>query len=86
MTWKDKLEIGLKGDAPYRKDNLPENQVRGPQVPAGEGRSPVVPAARGDVNKTGHGSDADHRLVPEPDADEFSDPEQNDEDKPERRP
>ena len=23
MTWKDKLEIGLKEDAPYRKDNLP---------------------------------------------------------------
>lgn len=32
MTWKDKLEIGLKEDAPYRKDNLPANQVRGPQV------------------------------------------------------
>jgi len=25
MTWKDKLEIGLKEDAPYRKDNLPES-------------------------------------------------------------
>ena len=24
MTWKDKLEIGLKEDAPYRKDNLPQ--------------------------------------------------------------
>jgi hypothetical protein len=22
MTWSDKREIGLKGDAPYRKDNL----------------------------------------------------------------
>ena len=29
MTLKDKLEIGLKEDAPFRKDNLPENQVRG---------------------------------------------------------
>jgi hypothetical protein len=48
MTWKDKLEIGLKEDAPYRKDNLPENQVRGPEVPSGPGRSPVVPAARED--------------------------------------
>ena len=24
MSLKDKLEIGLKPDAPYRKDNLPE--------------------------------------------------------------
>ena len=46
MTWKDKLELGLKEDAPYRKDNLPEKQVRGPEVPAGPGRSPVIPAAR----------------------------------------
>ena len=45
MTWKDKLEIGLKEDAPFRKDNLPEKQVRGPEVPAGPGRSPVIPAA-----------------------------------------
>lgn len=48
MTLKDKLEIGLKEDAPYRKDNLPEKQVRGPQVPKGPDRSPEVPAARGD--------------------------------------
>jgi len=54
MTIKDKLEIGLKEDAPYRKDNLPDQQVRGPEVPAGEDRSPVIPAARGDVNKTGN--------------------------------
>jgi hypothetical protein len=26
MSIKDKLEIGLKPDAPYRKDNLPESQ------------------------------------------------------------
>jgi hypothetical protein len=49
MTWKDKLELGLKPDAPFRKDNLPEQQVRGPEVPAGSGRSPVVPAAVEDV-------------------------------------
>ena len=48
MTWKDKLEIGLKEDAPFRKDNLPADQVRGPEVPAGPGRSPVIPAARED--------------------------------------
>ena len=50
MTVRDKLEIGLKEDAPYRKDNLPENQVRGPEVPAGEGRSPEIPLARNDRN------------------------------------
>lgn len=48
MTLKDKLEIGLKEDAPYRKDNLPENQVRGPEIPAGPGRSPEIPLARSD--------------------------------------
>ena len=51
MTWKDKLEIGLKEDAPYRKDNLPSKQVRGPQVPTGPGRSPEVPLARADATK-----------------------------------
>jgi hypothetical protein len=51
MTVKDKLEIGLKEDAPYRKDNLPERQVRGPKRPAGPGRSPEVVAARGDKTK-----------------------------------
>ena len=49
MTWKDKLELGLKEDAAFRKDNLPETQVRGPEIPAGPGRSPEIPAARGDV-------------------------------------
>jgi hypothetical protein len=49
MTWKDKLELGLKNDAPFRKDNLPESQVRGPEVPAGPGRSPVIPAAIDDA-------------------------------------
>ena len=42
MTWKDKLELGLKNDAPFRKDNLPEKEVKGPEVPAGPGRSPIV--------------------------------------------
>jgi hypothetical protein len=52
MTWKDKLEIGLEKDAPFRRDNLPDDQVRGEEVPAGEGRSPVVPAAREDGDAT----------------------------------
>ena len=42
MTLKDKLELGLKNDAAFRKDNLPEDEVRGPEDPAGPGRSPVV--------------------------------------------
>jgi hypothetical protein len=52
MTWKDKLELGLKNDAGFRKDNLPEQQVRGPEVPAGPGRSPIIPAAIEDVANT----------------------------------
>jgi hypothetical protein len=52
MTWKDKLELGLKNDAPFRKDNLPEQQVRGPEVDSGPGRSPVIPAAQDDKEET----------------------------------
>jgi hypothetical protein len=48
MTLKDKLEIGLKEDAPFRKDNLPEGQVRGPEMESGPGRSAGVPASRED--------------------------------------
>ena len=48
MTIKDKLEIGLKEDAPYREDNLPDSQVRGPEIPTGPGRSPEIPLARSD--------------------------------------
>ena len=48
MTWKDRLEIGLKEDTPYRKDNLPESQIRGPEIPTGPGRSPEIPMARED--------------------------------------
>jgi hypothetical protein len=49
MTWKDKLEIGIKEDAPFRRDNLPPSQ----QDPNGretkqndETRSPEEPGAR----------------------------------------
>ena len=52
MTWRDKMEIGLKRDAPFRRDNLPTFEVEGPEVPAGEGRSPIVPAAVTDAAKT----------------------------------
>lgn len=50
MTLRDNLEIGLKKDAPFRKDNLPEEQVRGPEIPAGPGRSPIIPAAAIDAD------------------------------------
>jgi hypothetical protein len=49
MTWKDKLEIGLKDDAPFRKDNLPDFQVHNgtPETKPGDPtRSPEEPGAR----------------------------------------
>lgn len=52
MTWRDKLEIGLKDDASFRKDNLPDHEVRGKGKPAGPGRSPEIPAARRDAEQT----------------------------------
>jgi hypothetical protein len=61
MTWKDKLEIGLKEDAPFRKDNLPDEQVRGPEIPSGPGRSPEVPAARAAAKRQTRQPDARRR-------------------------
>ena len=58
MTWKDKLEIGLKGDAPFRKDNLPLSEVRGPEIPSGPGRSPEISMARGSAAWTAYRSSA----------------------------
>ena len=46
MTWKDTLEIGLKENAAYRKDNLPASEVSGPEVSQGPGRSAEIPEAR----------------------------------------
>lgn len=52
MTWKDKLEIGLKDDAPFRRDNLPEFQQTspdaGPEDPEAD-RSPEEPGARAEA-------------------------------------
>jgi hypothetical protein len=48
MPWSGKRETGLKGDAPYHKDNLRESQIRGPTT--GTNRSPEIPMARGDEN------------------------------------
>jgi hypothetical protein len=48
MSLKDKLEIGLKPDAPYRRDNLPTFQQDEPacQVAATPGDAPDVRRAR----------------------------------------
>lgn len=46
MTWRDKLELGLKDDAAFRKDNLPPDEVHGPEEVSGPGRSPVVTEVR----------------------------------------
>ena len=48
MSLKDKLEIGLKPDAPYRPDNLPEFQRDDPacQVAAIPGDSSPLREAR----------------------------------------
>ena len=48
MTWRDKLELGLKEDPAYRKDNLPPSQIRGPELPTAPGRSSEIPLARED--------------------------------------
>jgi hypothetical protein len=53
MTWKDKLEIGLKDDAPFRRDNLPDFQkaTGGSATQAGDPtRSPEEPGARQDAH------------------------------------
>ena len=54
MTWKDKLEIGLKDDAPFRRDNLPDFQkVEGglETQPGDPARSPEEPGARQDAEE-----------------------------------
>ena len=60
MSLKDKLEIGLKPDAPYRPDNLPEFQKDDPacQVAAEPGDGPDQAEAREDCAS---GSDATAR-------------------------
>jgi hypothetical protein len=53
MTWRDKLEIGLKENAPYRKDNLPLTEVIGPELPQGAlAGSAEIPHARGTSTQT----------------------------------
>lgn len=69
MTWKDKLEIGLKEDAPFRRDNLPDFQKDpdGPDTRPGDPtRSPEEPGAR----EAAEAAQDTHELGPlEPSAD-----------------
>ena len=46
MTWRDKLELGLKDDAAFRRDNLLPEEVHGPEEVSRPGRSPVVTEVR----------------------------------------
>ena len=50
MSLKDKLEIGLKPDAPFRKENLPDFQQDDPacEEAATPGDTPSVERARKD--------------------------------------
>ena len=52
MSLKDKLEIGLKPDAPYRPDNLPEFQQDDPSCREGStpGHAASVDQAREDCD------------------------------------
>jgi hypothetical protein len=54
MSIKDKLEIGLKPDAPYRKDNLPDFQRDDPscEVGATPGHASPVEQARKECAET----------------------------------
>jgi hypothetical protein len=67
MTWRDKLELGLKNDAAFRKDNLPPSQVRGPEIETGPGRSPEIPMARGDHTEADHVSSDEQQPVADED-------------------
>ena len=46
MSLKDKLEIGLKPDAPFRKDNLPDFQKDDPACDAAATPSDTPPVER----------------------------------------
>lgn len=65
MTLKDILEIGLKEDAPFRRDHLPEFQKDpdGPEDQAGDPtRSPEEPGAR----EASKAAQATHPVAPPP--------------------
>ena len=53
MSLKDKLEVGLKPDAPFRPDNLPEFQQddEACRVAATPGESPELKKARAECHE-----------------------------------
>lgn len=53
MSLKDKLEIGLKPDAPFRRENLPEFQQDEPacEVAAAPGDSDALREARAECEE-----------------------------------
>lgn len=53
MSFKDKMEVGLKPDAPYRPENLPDFQQVDPscEVAAEPGDGSTQEAAREDCDK-----------------------------------
>lgn len=70
MSLKDKLEIGLKPDAPYRKDNLPEFQQDEPacEIAAEPGDSPEARAAREECREAPQRKNLNKSQVVRPDA------------------
>jgi hypothetical protein len=66
MSLKDKLEIGLKPDAPYRKDNLPEFQQDEPacDVAATPGDSGPVRDARAECEEAPKRKDRPKKAEP----------------------
>ena len=48
MTWKDKLELGLKKDAGHAQGQPDARRDSRPRSAGGPGRSPVIPAAERD--------------------------------------
>ena len=61
MSLKDKLEIGLKPDAPYRPDNLPAHKQDDPACAEGSvpGDDASTEAAR---NACDDGAEVDHQT------------------------
>ena len=55
MSFKDKLEIGLKPEAAYKPDNLPDFQKDDPacEVAAQPGESPKLRQARDECDNAG---------------------------------
>ena len=59
MTWRDKLELGIKENAPFRKDNLPPARSADP-------RSIRAPAGRPKFRRPGRTTPRAERAVAEP--------------------